>query len=126
MSATKLNYDLAWKIAINEYFEDFLSFFLPSYHEDINWIQEPKYIDRTLTKWCELPGEEPESDNVYQLYKVEFFDREISPCLLHIQIQNQYDYDVDFECQMFICYTRAYDLQFKGVDIKTVSSNLSC
>jgi len=121
MSTAKTNYDLAWKIAINEYFEDFIFFFLPSFHEDMDWTEEPpQYINRKLTKFGEPPDAEPDSDSVYQLYRARFFDQEISPSLLHIQLQNQYD--VNFESQMYICFVRAYDLQFRGVDINTVIS----
>ncbi len=99
----------AWKTALNEYFQDFLGFFFPSIYEAIDWTHEPELIDEKLTQFSTSSHDKKSGDNdLYKLFKVRLLNSEEPECLIHIQIQNQYD--ADLERQMYIYHNRAVEL----------------
>jgi hypothetical protein len=41
-------YDAAWKEAIQDFFEEFMAFFFPSAHAEIDWSRPPEILDKEL------------------------------------------------------------------------------
>ena len=39
-------YDSPWKEILKAYFKDFLAFFLPKAHDDIDWQRDPEFLDK--------------------------------------------------------------------------------
>jgi len=99
----------AWKVSLDDFFEDFLALFFPSVYEVIDWTHEPEIIEDKLTQFgTSSPGKKTDDDR-YNLYKVRLLNRKKPDCLINIHIQNQYD--PDFEEWMYICHNRAVDLK---------------
>ena len=42
------DYDSPWKEAISLYFDDFLGFFFPDIHADIDWSELPQFLESEL------------------------------------------------------------------------------
>ena len=42
------DYDTPWKEAIERHFADFLLFFFPSIHAQVDWSQPVSFLDQTL------------------------------------------------------------------------------
>ena len=48
MSDTRDDFDSPWKTAIEAYFEEFMGFFFPEAHADIDWNRGYKFLDKEL------------------------------------------------------------------------------
>jgi hypothetical protein len=44
------DYDSPWKEVLERYFEDFMAFFFPAAHADIDWSKEHEFLDKELQK----------------------------------------------------------------------------
>jgi hypothetical protein len=105
------NYDESWKEALNEYFDDFLSFFFPLAYEAIDWTQKPESLDKELQQIT--ASSETEKRIADKLYKVWLLNKTQAWILIHIEVQS--NYDVDFQERMYIYNYRAFDLYHKFV-----------
>lgn len=105
------NYDESWKEALNEYFDDFLSFFFPLAYEAIDWTQKPESLDKELQQIT--ASSETENRIADKLYKVWLLDKTQAWILIHIEVQS--NYDVDFQERMYTYNYRAFDLYHKFV-----------
>ncbi|MBD2629631.1 DUF4351 domain-containing protein [Trichormus variabilis] len=105
------NYDESWKEALNEYFDDFLSFFFPVAYEAIDWTQNPESLDKELQQIT--ASSETEKRIADKLYKVWLLDKTQAWILIHIEVQS--NYDIDFQERMYTYNYRAFDLYHKFV-----------
>src|ERR687885_466022 len=48
MSELQTEYDTPWKDALESYFEEFIAFFFPQAHRDIDWTQGYEFLDKEL------------------------------------------------------------------------------
>ena len=48
MNTPSTDFDTPWKDIIERYFEDFIAFFLPQAHEEIDWNQGYEFLDKEL------------------------------------------------------------------------------
>ncbi len=46
----RTDYDGAWKEALEVYFPQFMAFFFPDAHDDINWEVGYEFLDKELQK----------------------------------------------------------------------------
>jgi hypothetical protein len=83
------DYDSPWKEAIRMFFPDFLRFFFPQIHQDIDWHQPHDFLDQELHK---ILGDSAQGKmRVDALVKV-FTKLHLEQWLLiHIEIQSQVD-----------------------------------
>jgi len=44
------DYDSPWKDLLNDYFEDFMAFFFPKAHADIDWSRGYESLDKELSQ----------------------------------------------------------------------------
>jgi hypothetical protein len=50
MTKETANYDEPWKAAIGEYFQQFIEFFYPDIHAEIDWQKQPISLDKELAQ----------------------------------------------------------------------------
>ena len=111
MNETSANYDQAWKEAIGEYFEQFLSFFFPRVYHLIDWSQNPISLEKELQK---ITADSHERQRfVDKLFQVWLKDGLEVWILVHIEVQSQHDRH--FSQRMYIYNYRAFDLYRKEV-----------
>jgi hypothetical protein len=48
MSKPQTEFDSPWKDILELYFEDFIRFFLPAAHAEIDWDRPPEFLDKEL------------------------------------------------------------------------------
>jgi hypothetical protein len=48
MTSERDDYDSPWKIALERYFRNFMRFFFPAAHDEIDWSQELVFLDKEL------------------------------------------------------------------------------
>ncbi|MBF0628247.1 MAG: DUF4351 domain-containing protein [Magnetococcales bacterium] len=99
-------YDSPWKEILKTYFKDFLAFFLPEAHDNIDWRHPCEFLDKELDRITR----EAESGNrrVDLLVKVWLPDGDELWVLIHVEVQGSRD--PDFAERMFTCQYRAFDL----------------
>ncbi|MEO5372231.1 MAG: DUF4351 domain-containing protein [Magnetococcus sp. DMHC-1] len=104
-------YDSPWKEILRTYLKDFMGFFLPEAHADIDWQRTPEFLDKELDRITR----EAESGNrrVDLLVKVWLLDGDELWVLIHVEIQG--NRDPHFEERMFTCQYRAFDLYKRPV-----------
>ncbi len=99
------DFDGPWKTAVEVYFKDFMRFFFPKIHEDIQWEREYTFLDKELEKIVrDAKIGKRYSD---KLVKVFLKDGQETWLLIHIEIQGYRD--KDFPQRMFIYYYRIFD-----------------
>ncbi|MGK7877867.1 MAG: Rpn family recombination-promoting nuclease/putative transposase [Xenococcaceae cyanobacterium] len=99
------DYDSPWKEALDVYFEDFLAFFFPQAHREINWERGYETLDKELQQV--VRDADLGKRLADKLVKVWLHDGEETLVLVHIEIQGQYD--VNFAQRMFVYHYRIYD-----------------
>jgi len=99
------NYDEAWKVAIEQYFEAFVAFFFPAAHQDIVWARGYEFLDKELQQI--VRDAEAGTRFVDKLLKVWLLNGEEAWLLLHLEIQSQTD--SGFAKRMFTYHYRIYD-----------------
>lgn len=48
MTNPQTEYDSPWKEILQLYFQDFLLFFFPQIHAEVDWTKEPVFLDKEL------------------------------------------------------------------------------
>ena len=92
--------DSVWKEILDAYFQEFIAFFFPNIHKDIDWAKSYEFLDKELEKI--------EPDNavgrkvVDKLIKVFLLSGREKWVLIHIEVQGYPD--ADFEERMFTYY----------------------
>lgn len=99
------DYDSPWKIALDDYLEEFLDFYFPQVSELIDWQIEPKSLDsefQAVVKDSQLGKNRADK-------LVEVMLKEGSKRLLNIHIEVQSQKDTHFERRMFTYHYRIFD-----------------
>jgi hypothetical protein len=89
MTKTQDDYDSPWKEAIVLFFPDFLSFFFPAIHTDLDWNQPFDFLDQELRKIIRQSADGNKRVDV--LVKVFSKSRGEQWLLIHIEVQSQMD-----------------------------------
>ncbi|MGB7414175.1 MAG: hypothetical protein WA902_08195 [Thermosynechococcaceae cyanobacterium] len=89
MTDERADYDSPWKQAIENYFSDFLVFFFPDIHADIDWEKGYEFLDQELQKIVrEAELGKRFADKLVKVWKQ---GGQESLILLHIEVQGQPD-----------------------------------
>ena len=101
----KPDYDSPWKEVLELYFQQFLAFFFPQIHSEIDWSKGYQFLDKELQK---IVREAKTGRRlVDKLVKVWRKDGTETRVLVHIEIQGQVD--PDFAARMYLYHYRIYD-----------------
>lgn len=99
------DYDSPWKIALDNYLEEFLDFYFPNISEKIDWKFTPKSLD------VELLGTVKDSgfgrNRADKIVEVRLKGGNKQLLNIHIEVQSQKD--KDFERRMFTYHYRIFD-----------------
>lgn len=98
-------YDSPWKEALEHYFEQFMLFFFPQAHAEIEWEKGYEFLDKELEKV--VRDAEIGHRLVDKLVKVKRKRGEEGIVLVHIEVQG--DIDRDFTRRMYIYNYRLFD-----------------
>ncbi|MEO5333702.1 MAG: DUF4351 domain-containing protein [Magnetococcus sp. YQC-5] len=102
----KDQFDVPWKDILEAYFPDFLEFFLPEAHEDIDWHRQFEFLD---TEFARISRDADIGDRrMDKLVKVWRCNGMECWVLIHIEIQG--NRKPDFASGMYVYQYRAYDL----------------
>ncbi|MCT7956096.1 transposase [Laspinema palackyanum] len=109
--SVKADYDAPWKEAITLYFEQFLKFFFPDIHRQIDWSQPYRSLDKEL---LEL-GRDSEVGTQFpdKLFEVKLINGNPLWILIHVEVQSQYV--KDFSQRIYQYNYRAFDQYNKPV-----------
>jgi len=99
------DYDSPWKEALDLYFEDFIAFFFPEAHSDINWQRNYESLDTELQEV--VRDAETGRRLADKLVKVWLQSGEETWLLVHIEIQSKAD--SDFGKRMYVYNHRLFD-----------------
>jgi hypothetical protein len=105
VAEVRANYDEAWKGGVEQYLYDFLEFFFPQIHSDIDWQRGFTFLDQELAQLAK--ESEVSKRYVDKLIKVWLIDGEETWLLIHLEIQSQVD--ADFAKRMFSYHYRIFD-----------------
>ncbi|HLO86358.1 MAG TPA: cytosolic protein [Nostocaceae cyanobacterium] len=108
---TQTEFDSPWKDIIQQYFEEFILFFFPPVHREINWNRGFEFLDQELQKV--VRDAELGKRLVDKLVKVYKSDGAEAWVLIHIEIQSQEE--SDFSERMFVYNYRIYDRYRRSV-----------
>ncbi|MDM8544062.1 DUF4351 domain-containing protein [Desulfococcaceae bacterium HSG9] len=98
-------YDSPWKEILEQYFEDFMAFFFPETHLDIDWSSEYTFLDKELEKI--VRDAELGSRRVDKLARVRRINGEEAYVMAHIEIQGTYE--SGFAKRMYVYNYRLFD-----------------
>jgi hypothetical protein len=99
------DYDSPWKEALDLYFEDFIAFFFPEAHSDINWQRNYESLDTELQEV--VRDAETGRRLADKLVKIWLQSGEETWVLVHIEVQSKAD--SDFGKRMYVYNHRLFD-----------------
>lgn len=105
------SYDTPWKEIVGNYFQDFMAFFFPVAHDNIDWQRGYEFLDQELariTKEAEIGDRRMD-----KLVKVWLLDGDERWVLIHIEVQGERK--LNFPVRMYTYQYRSYDLKQKPV-----------
>lgn len=105
MSNPQTEFDSAWKDVIERYFQDFIQFFLPQAHGEIEWKRGFEFLDKELQQV--VRDAELGRRLADKLVKVWRTGGEEAWVLIHLEIQSQEE--ANFSERMFVYHYRIYD-----------------
>ncbi len=105
MTEQQDEFDSPWKDILEVYFQDFMQFFFPQIHADIDWNRGYDFLDQELRQV--VRDAELGKRLVDKLVKVWKLSGEETWVLAHIEIQNQEE--SRFSDRMFVYYYRLRD-----------------
>lgn len=97
MVKARTKYDSPWKDILEIYFEDFLKFFFPQIHAEIDWTKEIEFLNKELkqvTKDAEVGRRY--ADTLAKVYRL---NGKQSYLYIHVEIQSQWE--ANFPERMF-------------------------
>jgi Putative transposase, YhgA-like len=103
--APPANYDAPWKEALERYFEQFLAFFFPVIHAEIDWQRGYESLDAEFQQV--VRDAEVGKRFVDKLVKVWRCNGQEAYVLVHVEVQSQYD--GDFAKRMYTYSYRIFD-----------------
>ncbi|MCU0286990.1 MAG: hypothetical protein MUF15_11395, partial [Acidobacteria bacterium] len=100
-------YDAAWKNFIKKHFKDFLEFFFPNIHNDIDFTRKPEFLDKELSS-IEPDGKmgDRSADLLARVY-LKSGEPKFICLLIHVEVQGQKD--PHFMRRIFVYYYRIFD-----------------
>jgi hypothetical protein len=98
-------FDSPWKDIVETYFQDFMQFFFPQIHTDIDWSRGYDFLDQELRQV--VRDAELGKRLVDKLVKVWKLSGEETWVLVHIEIQSQEE--SQFSTRIFVYYYRLRD-----------------
>jgi hypothetical protein len=116
MTELRDQFDSPWKEILEIYFEDFVQFFFPQIHAEIDWSRGYDFLDQELAQV--VRDAELGKRLADKLVKVWKLDGEETWVLIHIEIQSQEE--GQFSERMFVYYYRLrdkYDLPIASLAI---------
>jgi len=99
------DYDSPWKTTIEFFFKDFLAFFYPQAHAEIDWDRGYEFLDKELEKV--VRDAELARRYVDKLVRVWQQNGEPEFVLIHVEVQGQHD--SDFAQRMYVYNYRVFD-----------------
>ncbi len=103
--------DGLWKKVIGELFEDFLLFFKPELHSQVDFTKEAEFLQQELFQ--KIMNKKKGRRWADQLVKVHLKDGEEKWVLVHVEVQS--DNEEDFAERMFQYFYRIYDRYYKEI-----------
>ena len=104
-------YDSPWKDILNRYFQDFMGFFFPAAHADIDWSRGYESLDNKLQKV--VRDAEIGKRLTDKLKKVWCKTGEAQIVMIHIEVQAEQD--SLFTERMFVYHYRLFDRYRKPI-----------
>ncbi|UKP01287.1 cytosolic protein [Nostoc sp. UHCC 0870] len=104
-------YDSPWKQMLQLYFEDFMQFFFPQAHAEIDWSRGFEFLDQELQQV--VRDAELGKRLIDKLVKIYRIGGEESWLLIHIEVQSQEE--TDFPKRMFVYNYRIFDRYDRSV-----------
>ena len=99
------DFDSPWKEALEFFFEDFIKFFFPHVHADVDWSRGVEFLDKELQQLV------PESEHglriVDKLARVFRLSGDADWVLAHVEVQSQPEQQ--FERRMYVYNFRVFD-----------------
>jgi hypothetical protein len=111
MTNLSIEFDTPWKDILQRYFEEFILFFFPQAHTEIDWTRAPEFLDKELQQV--VRDAELGKRLVDKLVKIYRRDGAEAWVLIHIEVQSQEE--SDFAERMFIYHYRIYDRYKRSV-----------
>ncbi len=99
------DFDSPWKEVLELYFDQFMAFFFPQAHADIDWGRRPEFLDKELQQ-IEREAEQGRGV-VDKLVRVWLKDGQEQWVLIHVEVQSQYE--ADFGRRMYVYNYRLFD-----------------
>ena len=84
-----IDFDGNWKDIIEEFFKDFVLFFLPELHKDVDFSVPPVYMDKEYLNIIDFMGLDKKIAD--KLVKVQLKDGKQRMILIHIEIQSYFE-----------------------------------
>ncbi|MCG7336090.1 Rpn family recombination-promoting nuclease/putative transposase [Sporosarcina sp. ACRSM] len=109
--ADVVDQDGLWKKVIGELFEDFLLFFKPDLHAQVDFTKEAEFLQQELFQ--KIMDKKKGRQWADQLVKVHLKDGEEKWVLVHVEVQS--DNEKDFAKRMFQYFYRIYDRHDKEI-----------
>jgi Domain of unknown function (DUF4351)/Putative transposase, YhgA-like len=104
-------YDSPWKDILQTYFSEFMQFFFPDAYNEIDWIQQPEFLDKELQEV--VADAEIGRRFADKLVKVYLKNGQEKWVLIHVEVQSQEE--SDFAARMYTYNYRIYDRYKKSV-----------
>ncbi|MBF0097984.1 MAG: DUF4351 domain-containing protein [Magnetococcales bacterium] len=104
-------YDAPWKVILKGYFKDFLAFFLPQAHAEIDWRRPAEFLDQEFSRL--VPSSESKDRRVDLLAKVWLLDGSERWVLIHVEVHG--NRTAEFEERMLTVQYRVRDLYHRPV-----------
>ncbi|PAX60066.1 cytosolic protein [Brunnivagina elsteri] len=109
MTNPQTEYDSPWKDILQLYFQEFMLFFFPQAHAEIDWTREPVFLDKELQQV--VRDAELGKRLVDKLVKLYRKDGEESWVLAHMEVQGQAEDEFSrrmytYNYRIFDCYNR--------------------
>ncbi len=111
MSQPQTEFDSPWKDVIERYFQDFIQFFLPQAHGEIDWTRDYEFLDKELQQV--VRDAELGRRLADKLVKVWRTGGEEAWVLIHLEVQSQEE--TNFSERMFVYHYRIYDRYKRSV-----------
>ena len=118
---SQVNQDDLWKKVIADLFEDFLLFFLPEFHKEVDFSKSVDFLQQELFK--EIIKDRKGRKMADQIAKVHLKNGKEQWVLVHTEVQSEDD--EDFPLRMFQYYYRIFDRYGKKIVAIAVFSNKS-
>lgn len=109
--APQTEYDSPWKQMLQLYFEDFMRFFFPQTHTQIDWSRGCEFLDQELQQV--VRDAELGKRLIDKLVKIYRIGGEEEWLLIHVEVQSQEE--TDFPKRMFVYNYRIFDRYNRSV-----------